>query len=106
MPHRMIANRLKDCAFSEKPGPVWRNIVYDEYSKQLRLPFNHGPPEAWKTMTPTVGTLSLDYVASVSIPEDAVVLTEDQILPLLKNEAILQSWGELLIKFCSCLGES
>eukprot|EP00210_Caulerpa_lentillifera_P000859 g832.t1 len=75
-PHRMIANRLKDCALSEKSGPVWQNIVYDEYSKQLRLPFNHGPPEAWKTMIPTVGTLSLDYVAASSIPEDALVKVE------------------------------
>lgn len=82
--HRLIASRLKDCAYSESEGPVWKNIIYDEYSKQLRLSANYGPPEKWKTMIPTIGTLSLDYVTHEPIPVEAQPMTHEALMHFLE----------------------
>lgn len=85
--HRLIANRLKDCAYGEPPGAVWQNIVYDEYSRQMRLASSHGPPEQWKTTIPTVGSLSLDYISATPIPDDAVPLVDNSLIELLRTNA-------------------
>ena len=88
--HRLIANRLKDCVYGEAQGPVWCNIIYDEYSKQLRLSSNYGPPESWKTMIPTIGTLSLDYVTQEPVPAEAQPLTHSSLINLLEHKVPTQ----------------
>ncbi|CAD7702924.1 unnamed protein product, partial [Ostreobium quekettii] len=67
--HRHIANRIKDAALAEPENLVWKNIVFDKYSEQTRISGSYGPPEKWKTIIPSVGSLSLDYVSHESLPE-------------------------------------
>lgn len=68
--HRHIANRLKDAAFEETEFPNWKNIIYDQYSEQMKVAANYGPPAAWKNVIPRNGSLSFDFVSGMSPPEN------------------------------------
>ncbi|GMH33627.1 hypothetical protein BSKO_01461 [Bryopsis sp. KO-2023] len=83
--HRHIANRLKDASLEEPESFNWKNIIYDQYSQQMRFAISYGPPSDWKTVIPSAGTLSLDYVSSLSAPEGATPTAEDDLQQMLSG---------------------
>ncbi|KAL6748153.1 hypothetical protein V8C86DRAFT_2885468 [Haematococcus lacustris] len=81
-----FAARLKDVAYAEpSDSNNWHNVVHDLYSHSLKVPFNYGPPEAWKGLIQQKGTLSLDFVSAVLPPPEATPLTEEGFADFLRT---------------------
>ncbi|GAX76994.1 hypothetical protein CEUSTIGMA_g4441.t1 [Chlamydomonas eustigma] len=94
--HKHYATRLKDQAYTEAleipaplgaPGMVpnsnWINLAHDLYTSTVKVYSSYGPPEAWKTLVPNTGVLSFDYVSATVPPNDAVPISDDQLLEFL-----------------------
>ncbi|GLI68625.1 hypothetical protein VaNZ11_013103, partial [Volvox africanus] len=76
--HTALAARLKDVAYSEPVDSLnWHNVIHDQYTKISKVAPNFGPPEEWKGLVPTLGTLSFDYVSGVLAPEDSITISND-----------------------------
>jgi hypothetical protein len=46
---------------------------------------NYGAPESWKSMVPPHGVLSFDFVSGVLPPEDAVAISDAQLMEFLSH---------------------
>mmetsp|Transcript_24719 Transcript_24719/g.67372 ORF Transcript_24719/g.67372 Transcript_24719/m.67372 type:complete len:971 (-) Transcript_24719:3284-6196(-) len=85
--HQAIAVRLKDVAYGEpSEGSNWYNVVYDMYSHAVKVPSNYGPPDFWKGVIPTRGTVSLDYVSTTRPPAEALPIGDEELIDFLHQE--------------------
>ncbi|EFJ39459.1 hypothetical protein VOLCADRAFT_108627 [Volvox carteri f. nagariensis] len=94
--HAALAARLKDVAFSEPVDSLnWHNVVHDQYTKVTKVAPNFGPPEDWKGIVPTFGTLSFDFVSGVLAPESAQPISNDLLNEVITTDLgiALDAWG-------------
>ena len=52
-------------------------LIFPHFSCQVHT--NYGTPEAWKSLVPSSGVLSFDYVSGVTPPADAVSVGDAQV---------------------------
>ena len=57
--------------------PLTSTLVFPHFPCQVHT--NYGTPEAWKSLVPSSGVLSFDYVSGVTPPTDAVAVADTQV---------------------------
>ncbi len=52
----------------------------------LQTPSSYGPPQDWKGLVPHEGTLSVDFVSTLPLPEGATAMSDEELKALLTHE--------------------
>lgn len=74
---QFLLNRIRDIAKSQAPSATFRNM-HLEHIEATRIPFVPGVPHILKGGSPTVGTISFDFVPGPMLPSNAQPMETDE----------------------------
>lgn len=72
-----LLNRIRDIAQSQAPAATFRNL-HLEHIEATRIPFSQGVPHILKGGSPTVGTISFDFIPGPALLSDAQHIGADE----------------------------
>ncbi|KAF5838018.1 hypothetical protein DUNSADRAFT_3505 [Dunaliella salina] len=64
----------------------WRPCNLVTFPTSSQVPSNYGPPDSWKGVIPTRGTVSFDYVSTTRPPPEALPIGDEELLDFLHVE--------------------